>query len=368
MTTFHSIGMTIGLLFAALHPGQASAQPAPEPPAPAASIVRTEVLLAIVGRDAEAARGDVVALLTGQLRGMGLSLVAPEPSGSVSDWVTAATRSKRALVAIVLDTSAGQGWRLVVVDAARSRAIARELPGGMERDAASVEAVVSIVISAASALRDGLEVASAPVETVVGPAPTRAPAVGRSAPPTPASIPPRPSTVVCGSIAAAVASFAPDAAATTQGAALALGMRWQNRVEARIFGTLFWPATVRNGFGDFRVNRALLGVAAGPVFSAGGFALSPQVGVVLERLHRTGTVPAAGLFATEAEPVHRVGGLVGLRLRRPVLPPLAIELVAGGAYWGRSVNFSVRNAEGPPFLEIGPVMGFAQLGIEIATE
>ena len=89
---------------------------------------------------------------------------------------------------------------------------------------------------------------------------------------------------------------------------------------------------------------------------------------MLERLHRVGTVPAAGLLAADADPVHRVGGLLALRLRRPVLPLLALELVAGGAYWGRSVHFSVRNADASPFLEIGPVLGFAQLGIEIATE
>lgn len=368
MRTFHSIRMTMGLLLAVLPSARARAETATAPQLLAASNTRTEVLLTIVGRDAEGARASVVGLLTGQLQGMGLSLVAQKPEGSVSDWATAATRSKRALLALVLDTNAEQGWRLVVVDAARGRAIARELPGGMQRDAASVEAVVSIVISAASALRDGLEVASAPVETVVGPAPTRAPAVGRATPTKPASPPRGASTVVCGSVGAAVASFAPDAATTTQGVALALGMRWQNRVEARVFGALFWPARVRSGFGDFRVNRGLLGLAAGPVFTAGGLALSPQAGVLLERLHRAGTVPAAGLFATEAKPVHRVGGVVALRLRRPVVPLLSLELVAGGAYWGRSVRFSVRNAQSSPFLEVGPVTGFAQLGIEIATQ
>jgi hypothetical protein len=32
------------------------------------------------------------------------------------------------------------------------------------------------------------------------------------------------------------------------------------------------------------------------------------------------------------------------------------------------VQFSARNGDRYPFLEIGPVMGFAQLGIDIATE
>jgi hypothetical protein len=32
------------------------------------------------------------------------------------------------------------------------------------------------------------------------------------------------------------------------------------------------------------------------------------------------------------------------------------------------VQFSARNGNSTPLLDVGPVMGFAQLGIEIATE
>jgi hypothetical protein len=48
--------------------------------------------------------------------------------------------------------------------------------------------------------------------------------------------------------------------------------------------------------------------------------------------------------------------------------PFSLELTAGAAYLGRSVQFSARDGDSAPLLEIGPVMGFAQLGIDIATE
>jgi hypothetical protein len=298
---------------------------------------------------------------------MGLSLVEQEPAGSVLEWVTATTKGKKLLLAIVLDTNTERGWRLVVVDVARRRAIARSLPGGVQQDAASAEAVASIIISAASALREGLEVASAPVAAVVRDtlSPTEAPPVRLLR--EPAHDEPDRGVVVHGSVHAALASFGENAPSTA-GAALALGLGWRNRIEARAFGTLFWPVTIHSALGEFRVNRALVGAALGPVFRVGGLSLSPEFGVLVERLRRFGTEPGPGVFSNEAEPLYRVGGLTDLRVRRRLFRPLSLELVVGAAYLGRSVQFSARNGDRYPFLEIGPVMGFAQLGIDIATE
>jgi len=317
--------------------------------------VRMEARLAIVGGGTASARNSLVPLLEGQLHGMGLSLVEQEPAGSVLEWVTAATKEKNALLAIVLDTNTERGWRLVVVDVARRRAIARTLPGGVQQDAASAEAVASIVISAASALREGLEVASAPVSAVVGdaPSPTDEPPVRPLHEPTHSES--DRGLVVHGAVDAALASFGKNA---TAGAALALGLGWRDR----------WPVTIHSAFGEFRVNRALVGAALGPVFHAGGGSLSPEIGVLVERLRRFGTQPVQGVFSNQAEPLYRVGGLVELRVRRRLFRPLSLELVAGAAYLGRSVQFSARNGDRYPFLEISPVMGFAQLGIDIATE
>ena len=366
MRSFDSIGMTIGLALAvALASGVASAQLPPKPARPVDPHPRTDVLLVVVGPAAPGVHSSLVGLLDGQLHAMSLSLLEQQPRGSVSDWVTAATRSKRALLAIVLDTTSSRGWRLVVVDVARGRAIARELPGGVEQDAASVEAVASIVISAASALREGLEVASAPVEAVIGPAQNSAPK-REAAPEVRHDIATR-NVAVHGSVGAALTSFA-GSAPVTLGGTLALGLGWRRHLEARVFGTLFLPVRLQSEFGEFRVNRAILGMAGGPVFTAQGFSFSPEVGLLMERLRRSGTLPAQGLSAAEAEPLHRFGGLAELRLRRTLLRPFSLELVAGGAYLGQSVQFSVRKGNLTPFFEIGPTLGFAHLGIDIATD
>lgn len=359
------MGLLLGAIW--LTPGRVCAETAPESERAQAS-ARTQVLLTLIGAGVESVRGSLVALLEGQLERMSLSLVEQQSSGSLSDWAAGVGQSKQALLAIALDTTHKRAWRLVVLDVGRGRAIARDLPGGIERDAASVEAVESIVISAASALREGLEVASAPVEAVLGDAPERSSPTPIKQPLSQPEHRPSPHRVIVrGAVGATIASFS-SAATSSPGAAFALGVGWRGRLEARAFGSLFWPVPVRSGWGEFRVNRSLVGAAAGPVFSMRSFSILPEVGVVLERLRRSDTLPTEGVIASEARPLYRAGGLVALRLRYALFRPLSLELVLGGAYLGRSVQFSVRSGEGHPLMEAGPVMGFAQLGFDLATE
>ena len=370
MSRFDSISITTGLMLSLWLWGSAAyADPSPPSTPRATASPRTRVLVAIVGEDADAVRQGLVAPLDGQLRAMHLSLVEQRPRGAVSNWAMSVTRSPDALLAVVLEVKPDGEWSLVLVDTARARAIARELPGGVERDAASIEAVTSIVISAANALKEGLEVASAPVSAVVGP--PQIPAV-RPSPAGPLSSPAPPGEtgrhfVVHGRVGAALASFGSHTPVTT-GAMLALGLGYRRWLEARVFGTLFLPVEVQSPFGDFRLNRALAGAVCGPVFSTGGFSISPEVGLTLERLRRSSTLPAPGLFAKDAAPVHRWGGMLDLRLRHVLVEPVSIELVGGAAYTGQAVTFSVRNGDPYPFLEIGPAWAFAQVGVDIATK
>lgn len=330
----------------------------------AQATTRTEVLLVIRDSASAPIRSSVVPLLEPQLQAMGLSLAETPRVGTLADWAKQATRSKTALLAIALEAGVDSGWRLILVDVSRGRAIARELPGGLDRDAASVEAVVSIAISAAGALREGLEVASTPLEEVVGDASQPA-----SVPPPPPPQPPpaRAKVFVRGALGVEIASFAPTAPAT-KGVALALGVSWRKRAEGRFFGSLFWPTSIQSDFGQFRLNRALLGAALGPVFSLGDFTFVPEAGLVVERLRRSETLPTRQVFANDAAALHRVGGIVDLRVRYVLVRPLSIEVVGGVAHLGRSVRFSVRNSNTGPLLEGGPVMPFAQLGFDIATE
>jgi hypothetical protein len=332
------------------------------------------VVLGIVGLRTEAARGSLVGLLRAELAEMRLSLVERPPSTELFAWASDAVHSETTLLAILLDTRSDEGWRLVVIDAARSRAVVRDLPGGIQQDAASIEAVVSIAVSAANALLEGLEVASSPLEAVVGGSPAKASssrhaAGGESAAEQDESSAGRrrPSSFLRGTVGASIASFSPQVV-TTQGLALSLGISWRTQLEARVFGTLFWPATIHTALGEFSVRRALFGVAAGPVLELGTFSVVPEAGIVAERLQRSETMPVVGVVATEAQPLYRVGGLLALRLRLPLIRPLSAELFAGAAYFGRRAQFSTTGPGASRLADVWPVAAVTQLGLDVATE
>jgi hypothetical protein len=351
---------------------EAKAESSEERASPAASSARTEVVLGTIGIHAQPVRGSLVALLRAELGRMKLSLIEKEQTGeSPSAWAIESTRSGRVLAAILLDGRSEQGWRVVVIDAARGRAIARALPGGIRDDAASVEAVVSIIVSAASALREGLEVASKPVAAVVdGPsAPTGPVPINDTArAPLPAPpVSPRKDWSFRGSVGASVASFSP-AAPTTEGLALALGVRFPARFEAHVFGTAFLPSLIRGPFGDFRVGRTFLGTAVGLVLGGPAFTFAPEAGIVAERALRYDAMPSAGVLATPpGDALYRVGGLLALRFRHTLLSPVSVELVAGMVYFGRRLEFTAKSPENSWSEGAWPAATFAQLGLEIAT-
>jgi hypothetical protein len=365
--------VTLLLGAAWLFTAEVRAEPAGRVLLPKPSPTRTEVVFGAIGIRAQP-RDSLMALLAAELRGMRLSIVEDSATEPLSAWASQATRSRRVLAAILLDGRNEQGWRVIVIDAARGRAIARALPGGIRNDAASIEAVVSIVVSAASALREGLEVASTPLAAVVGgpsappaPAPSEpsAPTGGIDAPPLAVS-PRRANWAFRGAIAASVASFSP-AAPTTEGLGLTLGVSFRGRVEARAFGAAFMPQLIQVPFGEFRVARAFLGGAAGPVFRGAAFSFAPEAGFVAERLRRYDATPTAGVYATEPGPLYRFGGLLAFRLRHTLFRPVSVELVTGGLYFGRRVQFTAKNAESAWSEAVWPTVAFAQLGLEIAT-
>ena len=371
------VWQTVMLLLGAawLLTAEAKAEPAAEVVLPKASPARTEVVFGAIGIRAQA-RDSVMALLAAELRSMRLSIAEDQANEPLAAWASQATRSRRVLAAILLDGRNEQGWRVIVIDAARGRAIARALPGGIRSDAASIEAVVSIVVSAASALREGLEVASTPIAVVVGgpPAPSSsstssaplAPTSGVEAPTLAAPLPRRGNWAFQGAIAATVASFSP-AAPTTKGFGLTLGVSFRARVEARAFGAAFMPQLIQVPFGEFRVARALVGGAAGPVFGTSAFSFTPEAGFVAERLRRYDTVPTAGVYATEPGPLYRFGGLLALRLRHTLFRPVSVELVTGALYFGRRLQFTAKNAENSWSEAVWPAVAFAQLGQGVAT-
>jgi hypothetical protein len=370
VTSFDSMYRTLAMLLGAawLFTAEAKAAPPDQIVSPAPSPARTRVVFGTIGIRAQP-RDSLISLLAAELRGLSLSLEEDQPQLPLSVWANQATRSEQVLAAILLDGRREQGWRVIVIDAARGRAIARALPGGIRDDAASIEAVVSIIVSAASALHEGLEVASTPLAAVVGgpPAPPEPPSTARAADGADGPVASRPENwAFRGAVGASVASFAP-AVPTTLGAGLALGLSFRARFEARAFGTAFMPSLMTTPLGDFRVARTLLGAAAGPVFKAPAFSFAPEAGVVAERTRRYDAAAGAGVFATESSALYRVGALLALRLRHTLYRPLSVELVTGTVYFGRRLQFTARSAENSWSESAWPAVAFAQLGLELAT-
>ncbi len=357
------------LAAALLSTARAQAQTPTSPPSSDRAPSRTQVIFGTVGIRAQEARGSLIALLAAQLGGLQLVLVEDEPSEPFSAWALRATRSQRVLAAVLLDGRSEHGWRLVIIDAARGRAIARALAGGVRNDAANVEAVVSISVSAASALREGLEVASTPVASVVGdghrPRVPPPPLLSSRRPLTP-SVTRAGNWAAQGVVGATVASFSPEAP-TTQGLALGLGVSFRSHFEARMFGAFFIPPRIRGPLGEFSLARAFLGAAAGPVVGAPRLSFTPELGVVAERLKRYDANPVPGVFATESSSLYRLGGLLGFRLRHRIFAPLSVELAAGTMYFGRRLLFSAKGPETSWSMSVRPGVAFAQLGLQLAT-
>jgi hypothetical protein len=335
------------------------------------SAARSEVVLGTLGIPAQPVRESLVALLHSELRAIRLSLVEDQSAQPVSAWARKSTGSGRVLAVILLDGRSEHGWRLTIIDAARGRAAVRGLPGGIHDDAASIEAVANIVVSAASALREGLEAASTPLGAVLGGSPKPREAASASdttsSPAKAPAVPASPHWAARGQMGPTLTSFSP-AAPTTVGMALALGVSFRAGVEARVFGAAFLPSLIRSPLGEFRVGRTLLGAAAGPVLRAATFSFAPEAGVVGEWLRRYGAEPIAGVFAPESAALSRFGGLFAVRLRHTFLPPLSVELATGAIYFGRRLQFTARSAGSSWSERVWPAVAFGQLGLEIATD
>jgi hypothetical protein len=305
---------------------------------------RSEVVVGVQGPLDPEARTTLVRLLRADLEPHGLILVEADPNGEARDWAREMTKGERRLLAALLDTKNPTSWRLVVIDSARGRAISRELPRG-ERDLANVEAIVSIVLSATHALREGLEVASAPVESVVDP--------GQAPPPPPPPPPaakeppkaaPEGGTSLHASVTALGASFADDAEPTF-GASLAFGTSIDSFFEVDLAYALHVPVAIESSFGSFELSRSSLTLFAGPVFQSGAISFVPTLGGTVEWIRRSETVVAEGVTADESsETIPRFGGVLALRGRIRLVsngPNELLSLVGGASatYFGERVRF-----------------------------
>jgi hypothetical protein len=337
----------------------------------------------VLGERGQQLQPELEALINSELRDSNAQLSFERQAGRVRSWVERARRDDQTLLLAVVDTRQDKLWRVYIVDAERSRAAARTLPGGMEQDQAAVEAVASIVVSATAALREGLEVATKSVEEVVAPEEgdvelTAGPEPPREAPPPEAkaapppqrqpAVPPTPPESGEGyrfrlALLATAAAFA-EPEPVSLGGRLSVGFSTPSHVVLRVGAGRHLPVTVASDLGRFDVDRSTGDLSLGYVFDLERLELEAEASLVAELLQRGAPRAADTATARKGRSYSRIGGLVGARARYRVAGPVALEVGVGAAYFPRPVRF----VSGPETAEIAELWKFTpriDLGAEV---
>jgi hypothetical protein len=277
-------------------------------------------------------------------------------------------------VLAILDVRDDRAWALYIVDAARGRAILRRLPGGVEANAAALEEVSAILASAVAAVREGLEVASRPVEAVVSdqpdtaPPPERAVATRRDASTPPVVEAPDESarserrtsagTRPFGAVLARGSTFA---GRFVPGVAAELGLGLGERLRVLVHGAMDRPARFSSELGAFEIGRTFAALEAGYELPVGPVSLEPRLGSGVEVIRRSGTAAAAGVVGEPGTAQPRFAALAGVRARYVLMGPLALELGVDATYAPRRVRFTSGDtvlASAAP-LSVGALAGLA---------
>ncbi|HWP09407.1 MAG TPA: hypothetical protein VNN72_26885 [Polyangiaceae bacterium] len=341
--------------------------PAPGPlaaPARAPTLERTRVALRLPGALAAERRGELERVLRAELEPHGVTLVVettPPAASARLAWVQSVRSDPQALLAAVLEVGEG-GAELYVVDAARGRAIVRRLPGAVDDDAALPEAVASILESAVAALREGLEVASEPVEAVVAePAPVAPVPAATTTDQAPEPPPPEPTHfAVRGGIGANVATLGEDAIV---GGNLSAVVRLGSRVATRLGAALFVPDRVTGEYGDFRLRRATFDLRFAWLLAARPFTLMPELGAGLELVSRTDATPHAAATAAPDTSHWRGGGVLGMRATVPIAPFVAFDAGVHADYYTRAIDFVAGDAARTTLATLGNFSVGAEVGV-----
>lgn len=343
-----------------------TSEPGPRAPAPSKA-QRTTVRLRILGSEHDALGDALGSLLEGELNDAHVELVLDRSNQDARAWVDETLRDRRTLLLALLDTRRDD-WQLYIVDAARGRALARPLTGGLKENAAALEAVASILLSAVNALRDGLEVAKQPIEQVIKsqakpsrlsqrppiPAPRATTRLGR---------PRDPALVVRGAIDGQVASLA-QPVPLTWGAEAALEATLWSRVSLRFALGRHWPARILSPYGSLKITRTFCTLGAGHAWREGSFEFLPSAAALLELLARSDAQPISGARARSDTTLTRLGGLVGLRVAYRLGIPAALSGALAVAYFPSSVEYMASTPNAVSLLTPWPVVVMGQLGVE----
>lgn len=304
--------------------------------------------------------------MVGELSGTELTLKLSRASRPLQ-WLEQAATDPSTLMLASLDTTEENSWLVYIVDTRRRRAALRRVTGGSERNAAALEAVASIVASAASALSDGLLVASKRLDEVLpessieprgkpsGGGSSAARAEGASGAGSEAAgggltldsgaRSERPSAVVeadavfDGFFGASVASFE-QSAKLTFGPTLSLGILYHGLFSLRVSGSRHFPESIETELGVFSVTRSHLWASLGLRWASHRFYAEPGALVGGELVERHSAVPNEQALAAPGGTSFRFGAGIGTQVGFQLTQSLAAEVSLNLAYYPRKLSFT----------------------------
>jgi hypothetical protein len=310
-----------------------------------ANTARRQVVLRLEPGELDLAESEALSiLLRTELVELGLDLRVERTSESDTAWFTHAREEAPVLLASV-DVSATTGWRVFLLDPKGGRGSVRELGADAEGNAAMLEALASVVVSAARALSQADELEAAPLDESVPGRPRESAAVS-SVDPGPALDPPvaaDPPTAKRWLLHAALglssATFARDQPATF-GPRLDLGVEHDGAFAVDVDASRHLDAHFATPFGDFALTRSLASLRAGPVLSPGTWTLVPQLCGSVEWLQRGRGQGATDQVATPGRDSLRFGfgGMLGARVR--VWGRLAFEAAIDGVFFPQPLRLT----------------------------
>jgi hypothetical protein len=321
---------------------------------------RAIVAFAVFGEFPSVFLNTLTRLLEPEMAHAQLTLSVSEQTMALRAWVHNERKDPNALLIAALDVQRPDSWRLVLVDAARGRAVIRDLPGGVAHDRAALEAIGSMVASAAHALQEGLEVASRNVDDAL-----REAASPAEATPAPAlSAPAAPNRFrVRGAAGFGVASF-------ERSAPISYGVSVELAALVEHFGlhvTLarYAPQELTTTPGSFEITRTAFAMATVARREWGALAGEVGIGAAGELLQRGGTVANAAASAAPTpggSPLVRFGPLVELAGRYRLAPHISISVGSGWVYFHQRIRYL---ESGTSLASPWPVVAFGRIALEV---